>query len=516
MNPPSCNLQLSAQEIASRLKLADALGVKEVDVFSDVEPPHDPWNASRVPVRSSMPWWTALRAWKRAPAADKDATIFPTPQPRPVPPAAASQLPPGLRFIAAANDSHCIPAEPGAIFLEVMANRTRLHVSSCETCGLPTASGPCCNISRVPCAYVAALRDGGQLKCADIHPPSKSDDGSQRHVRRRVMAWMALTSNLTDNKRQIDEAKLRAEAGNLTDVSPTFFGTGANGSLSGPDPKLCGGRTCAALVRELQAAGLRVHPLVAGWGAGPRGGIADATMYPETFAANAVRVFGPSGLNASGINIDFEATGANLCAVPGNCLQETRAYYRFLEVLSKAMHGAGMQVQVDWATFMGVSNFGSLEGLRDTDIDLICTMDPYGKVGTAFDWITQLELAATCTGLGKGGGAVDSTFNGTNSDVCAKLVACPTAGVCSGVSKLSVGLWPLETCASGAAAQGHSGCSDNGQGPRMTERDVQGIGESLLARGAAHVSVWDAFGSVPRHSLDEMWWVMLGRFLRGG
>ena len=33
-----------------------------------------------------------------------------------------------------------------------------------------TASGPCCNISRVPCAYVAALRDGGQLKCADIHP----------------------------------------------------------------------------------------------------------------------------------------------------------------------------------------------------------------------------------------------------------------------------------------------------------------------------------------------------------
>eukprot|EP01045_Picozoa_sp_COSAG04_P001016 COSAG04_NODE_30_length_35898_cov_42.288053_15_plen_86_part_00 len=81
----------------------------------------------------------------------------------------------------------------------MMSNRTRLHVSSCETCGLPTASGPCCNISRVPCAYVAALRDGGQLKCADIHPPSKSDDGSQRHVRRRVMAWMALTSNVTGN-----------------------------------------------------------------------------------------------------------------------------------------------------------------------------------------------------------------------------------------------------------------------------------------------------------------------------
>ena len=33
-----------------------------------------------------------------------------------------------------------------------------------------TASGACCNISRVPCACVAALRDGGQLKCADIHP----------------------------------------------------------------------------------------------------------------------------------------------------------------------------------------------------------------------------------------------------------------------------------------------------------------------------------------------------------
>ena len=49
------------------------------------------------------------------------------------------------------------------------------------------------------------------------------------------------------------------------------------------------------------------------------------------------------------------------------------------------------------------------------------------QIGTAFDWITQLELAATCSGLGKGGGRVPSTFNGSNSATCAKLVACPTA-----------------------------------------------------------------------------------------
>ena len=141
----------------------------------------------------------------------------------------------------------------------------------------------------------------------------------------------------------------------------------------------------------------------------------------------------------------------------------------------------------------------------------------YGKIGTAFDWITQLELAATCSGVGKGGGRVRSTFNGSNSEVCGKLVACPTSnGVCSGVSKLSVGVWPLESCASGATAQGNSGCSNNGQGPRVTAEDVRLIGESLLSRGVAHVSVWDAFGSVPGVSIEPMWWEMFGRFLRGG
>jgi hypothetical protein len=102
-------------------------------------------------------------------------------------------------------------------------------------------------------------------------------------ARRRVMAWMALTSNASDTARQLDEARRRAAAGNLTDVSPTFFGTGPNGSLVGtPD---------AALVRALQAAGLRVHPLVAGWGAGPRQGIAAAVEHPEAFAAAAVAMY---------------------------------------------------------------------------------------------------------------------------------------------------------------------------------------------------------------------------------
>jgi hypothetical protein len=43
------------------------------------------------------------------------------------------------------------------------------------------------------------------------------------------------------------------------------------------------------------------------------------------------------------------------------------------------MHAAGMEVSVDWATFMGVSNYGSLEGLRDTAVDTPpcnCDSDP--------------------------------------------------------------------------------------------------------------------------------------------
>ena len=76
--------------------------------------------------------------------------------------------------------------------------------------------------------------------------------------------------------------------------------------------------------------------------------------------------------------IDFEATGTELCLEPGNCIAETQKYYHFLTVLSEAFHEATppMEVSVDWATFMGVSNYGSLEGLRETSVDTICSMDP--------------------------------------------------------------------------------------------------------------------------------------------
>jgi len=119
--------------------------------------------------------------------------------------------------------------------------------------------------------------------------------------------------------------------------------------------------------------------------------------------------------------------------------------------------------------------------------------------------------------VGKGGGALPSAFNGSNDFACEKLVACPTkikGGACSGESKLSLGLWPLEGCASGAAAQGHGGCANNGQGKPMTQADVEGIGRSLLNRGASAISVWDAFGSVPGKSIPEFWWAMFGRFMK--
>ena len=177
-NPPACNRPLSAEDIATRLQMADEAGVREVDVFSDVEPPHDPYNASRWPVRSSMQWWTALRKWKNLPLLDVRNDDFiagshqrtTTESKAQWATASSPPLPSGFRFIAAANDSHCIPRETGAIWFEHIANRTRKHVSSCGTCGMADASGPCCNITRLPCAYIAALTFGGAFTCSDIPP----------------------------------------------------------------------------------------------------------------------------------------------------------------------------------------------------------------------------------------------------------------------------------------------------------------------------------------------------------
>ena len=240
-----------------------------------------------------------------------------------------------------------------------------------------------------------------ELAPATSPPPSnalKTDEQLEEELsalapRRRVMAWMALTANVSDNLRQLAEAKRRANANNLTDISPTFFGASANGTFSAPWPAGGGVRTpcarcgnlsggCRAFVAELKAAGLRVHPLIAAWGAGPLGGIAMAINFPKQFIFNAVQILGPEGLSVNGINIDFEASGANLCATPGSCVAETHTYYTFLNELSDAMHAMSprLEVSVDWATFMGVSNYGSFEGLRDSKIDVAVSMDPYGKV----------------------------------------------------------------------------------------------------------------------------------------
>jgi hypothetical protein len=117
MNPPQCNHPLFAEEIATRLRLADDAGVREVDVFSDVEPKSDPYNSSRFPVRSSLPWWTALRKWKQRGLVSRAAStsrstasidgrgLAVTGMERPYP---FGPFPSGVRFIAAANDSHCI------------------------------------------------------------------------------------------------------------------------------------------------------------------------------------------------------------------------------------------------------------------------------------------------------------------------------------------------------------------------------------------------------------------------
>lgn len=123
MNPPLCNHPLSTAEIATRLRLADVAGVQEVDVFADVEPRSDPYNSSRVPVRSSMAWWTALRKWKeRGPVTTNTSLVArllnssSDHQFRRVEATTDDEIgmissrmfPAGVRFIAAANDSHCI------------------------------------------------------------------------------------------------------------------------------------------------------------------------------------------------------------------------------------------------------------------------------------------------------------------------------------------------------------------------------------------------------------------------
>jgi hypothetical protein len=97
-------------------QMADEAGVHEVDVFSDVEPPSDPYNSSRWPVRSSMPWWSALGKWKQRHAR---AMIVKPPAEPSAPlrsgelgsPPLSPPLPSGVRFIAAATGAHCVPGQ---------------------------------------------------------------------------------------------------------------------------------------------------------------------------------------------------------------------------------------------------------------------------------------------------------------------------------------------------------------------------------------------------------------------
>ena len=224
-----------------------------------------------------------------------------------------------LAFGPASKDFPPAAAVPGAE-IEALALWTVSDIETSTTVVEPSLATACFNRSSLwgiagshPYCFNATGHLHARLHTTpELYTRLKSDGGEAPLERglakaatmnssgRRVMAWMALTANASDTLRQLAEAKVRARAGNLTDVSPTMFGTGPNGSIA---PPICHGRPCKELVRELQSAGLKVHPLIAGWGAGPLGGIANAIEFPETFVESALKIFGSAGLRADGINV---------------------------------------------------------------------------------------------------------------------------------------------------------------------------------------------------------------------
>ena len=220
---------------------------------------------------------------------------------------------------------------------------------------------------------------------------------------RRVMAWMSAdcysgttatsctggaSDNTTDILRQAAEAEQRAASKQLTDLSPTTYKFGANGSI---EYDRCG-PVCEQLQPRFEAAGLRVLPLVASFNIPSI--MNDALLHPVAAARSLLNLTLTHGY--AGINLDLEPLDCQNCVSPSNCTVESAALLRFLDTVGAALHQHGKELQIDYAAWMQTHNFGSYEAVAATAVDTICSMDTYGKLGDVFGWITQLNMAASC------------------------------------------------------------------------------------------------------------------------
>eukprot|EP01051_Picozoa_sp_SAG22_P007720 SAG22_NODE_553_length_9168_cov_5.758628_7_plen_312_part_00 len=220
---------------------------------------------------------------------------------------------------------------------------------------------------------------------------------------RRVMAWGSMDcfkgsaphgctgnpalDNTSDIMRQAEEATRRAAAKQLTDLSPTTYKFGPNGTVL---YDRCG-PVCERLQPKFKAAGLRVIPLVAAFGVAA---IMRPVQSPHSAAkalVNLTRFFGYDG-----INLDFEPLDCQHCVHPSNCTVETAALLAFLDIVGNALHAAGKELQIDYAAWMQTHNFASYESVANTAVDTIASMDTYGKLGEVFSVSARVHLRIVC------------------------------------------------------------------------------------------------------------------------
>ena len=139
---------------------------------------------------------------------------------------------------------------------------------------------------------------------------------------RRVMAWMSAdcftgdvahsclgqpADNTTDIERQASEAIRRASAKQLTDLSPTTYKFGPNGTVL---YDRCG-VVCERLQPKFAGAGLRVLPLVAAFGIRPI--VEYALKHPTNAAHTLVNLTLTHGY--AGINLDLEPLDCQNCVL---------------------------------------------------------------------------------------------------------------------------------------------------------------------------------------------------------
>jgi hypothetical protein len=183
-------------------------------------------------------------------------------------------------------------------------------------------SGPRRLLERLPSQSQPGRQHGTVVKTDDAAATSPPP--------RRVMAWMSAdcfngikatsclggsTGNITDIERQAAEALRRAAAKQLTDLSPTTYKFGPNGTVL---YDRCG-MVCERLQPKFAGAGLRVFPLVAAFGIRPI--IEYALKYPVDAADSLVNLTLMHGY--AGINLDLEPLDCQHCVSPSNCTVET-------------------------------------------------------------------------------------------------------------------------------------------------------------------------------------------------